>query len=127
MGDKIQSYKDLVVWRKSMDLVKQVYASSNRFPEDEKFGLSSQMRRSAVSVPSNIAEGWGRSSDKDFTRFLKIAKGSLFELETQIILAQELRFMSENQSIYSLIAEVGKMLNALVKFINERLKIGVEV
>lgn len=122
----IKSYKDLVVWQKSMDLVKQVYASLTGFPENERFGLTSQIRRSAVSVPSNIAEGWGRSSDKDFSRFLKIAKGSLFELETQIILAQELGFTSENQVVESLITEVGKMLNALVKSINERLMVGVK-
>jgi len=80
----LKSYKELIVWQKSMTLVKELYKLTESFPENEKFGLTSQMRRASISIPSNIAEGWGRLSRKNYIQFLRISRGSLFELETQI-------------------------------------------
>ncbi|RPI59311.1 MAG: four helix bundle protein, partial [Planctomycetaceae bacterium] len=77
----IRSYKDLQVWQKSMELAGQIYEATQKFPADERFGLTSQLRRAAVSVPSNIAEGYGRGTRKDYKRFLQVARGSLYELE----------------------------------------------
>ena len=100
-----------------MGLVKEVYLLASEFPVDEKYGLSSQIKRSAVSVPSNIAEGAGRGSNKDFSRFLKIAFGSCYELETQMILAFDLKMISDNnlENINNTISEVQKMLHGLIK------------
>ena len=81
------SYRDLVVWQKSMELTKKIYTITKDFPKEEVYGLTSQIRRSAVSIPSNIAEGKGRNSDKEFVRFLQISLGSLYELQTQFELA----------------------------------------
>src|SRR3989344_2803565 len=88
--DKIRSYKDLLVWQKAMQLCERVYSVTSKFPNEKKFGLVSQIRRSAVSIPSNIAEGRGRTSRKDFIQFLHIALGSTNELETQLELAKRL-------------------------------------
>ncbi|MCK9336948.1 MAG: four helix bundle protein [Arcobacteraceae bacterium] len=108
-------YKKLVVWNKSMDLVEKIYKVS--LPDEEKFGLVSQLRRSAVSVPSNIAEGNGRNSDKDFCRFLNIAIGSLFEMQTQIEICFRLKYVQEEQynEIINLSREVEAMLASLIK------------
>ena len=92
----IQSYKELEVWKKSMDLVEICYKITNDFPKEELYGLTNQIRRAAVSIPSNIAEGQSRWSTKEFLRFLSIAKGSLSELETQLIVAQRLNYISED-------------------------------
>lgn len=118
---KISSYKDLLVWQKAITLVKEIYLLTNTLPEEEKFGLISQMRRCSVSIPSNIAEGWGRNSSKNYVQFLRIARGSLLELETQIIICKELTYVSnENYNkITNLIVEESKMLNALIKTINK--------
>ena len=113
----IRTYKDLLIWQKGIFIVKIVYQNLESFPKDEIFGLQSQIKRAAVSIPSNIAEGWGRSSTLSYTHFLKIARGSLFELETQIIIAKELKFISELKfiEISELIIEESKMLNAFIK------------
>ena len=116
-----QSYKDLIVWQKSMNLVKLIYSEMKIMPNDEQYGLTSQIKKSSISIPSNIAEGWGRESSKSNIQFLKIAKGSLYELETQVILAIELGFISENKVINTLIAEIGKMLNGLIKSIEVKM------
>ncbi|MFK8287990.1 four helix bundle protein [Capnocytophaga canimorsus] len=113
MLNKVTSYKELVVWQKSMDLVKRVYEVTRLFPEEEKFGLTSQIRRSAVSIPSNIAEGWGRGSLRSCLNFLRIAQGSLFELETQIYIAKGLGFSSDSH-IEELISEIGKMIGSMI-------------
>jgi four helix bundle protein len=111
----IESYKDLIVWQKSMQLVKMTYQLTKDFPKEEMFGLTSQIKRSSVSIPSNIAEGWGRFSRKDYVRFLRISRGSLFEFETQLILSKELDFIKDIASTQLLITEVGKMLNTMIK------------
>ncbi|HEX9804448.1 MAG TPA: four helix bundle protein [Candidatus Dojkabacteria bacterium] len=112
----VHSYKDLIVWQKAIELVKKIYSITKNFPDEEKFGLASQVRRSAVSIPSNISEGRSRGSKKDFIRFLYIAKGSLSELETQILISLELRFIKkeDTQNIESLITEVNKMLSSMI-------------
>ena len=119
MGE-INSYKDLLVWQKSVKLVTSVYNLVKEFPEHEKFGLSQQMRRSAVSIPSNIAEGWGRFSRKNYMQFLRIARGSLFELETQIILAVNLEYINKDNTLEVEIIEISKMLNALIRRLEEK-------
>jgi four helix bundle protein len=110
-----KGYKDLRVWQQAMMLAEAVYEVTKRFPQDERFGLISQMRRAAVSVPSNIAEGRGRGSDAELLRFCAIAYGSLMELETQAELARRLGFLPAHElsSIFEHCAEVARMLNAL--------------
>jgi len=111
----VGNYRDLIVWQKSIVLVKQVYALTSKFPSDEKFGIVSQMRRAAVSIPSNIAEGQARRTTGDYIRFVSNAEGSLGELDTQLIISIELGFCDKtiaNES-FSLMTEVRKMLNAL--------------
>jgi four helix bundle protein len=109
------NYKNLIVWQKSILLVKQIYQLTQRFPSEEKFGLVSQMRRAMVSVPSNIAEGQARRTTGDYIRFVSNAEGSLAELETQLIIAIELTFCTkgETESCVALMLEIRKMLNAL--------------
>nr|WP_194295647.1 four helix bundle protein [Capnocytophaga canis] len=113
--NQISSYKELVVWQKSIALVKKVYALLRSFPEEERFGLTSQIRRSAISVPSNIAEDFGRGSSKNFLQFLYVSRGSLYELETQLYIAKDLNFISDNQETENLISEIGKMLNSMIQ------------
>ena len=110
-------HKNLKVWQKSMELVKLIYVNTKSFPKEELFGLASQMRRAIVSIPSNIAEGYGRNSDKECERFLYIALGSATELETQLIISKELEYISEDkfQSLDSSLNEIIKMLSALIK------------
>jgi four helix bundle protein len=91
----MRKYKDLIIWQRSVELSATIYKITADFPHEEKYGLISQMRRSSVSVPSNIAEGSGRSSDKEFKRFLEIAYGSLYELQTQLIISKKLSFISD--------------------------------
>jgi four helix bundle protein len=91
----INSFKDLIVWQKSMELVEKVYKITESFPTKEQFGLISQMRRAAVSIPSNIAEGYGRNSTGSYIQFLSIARGSLLELETQLELSKRLNFINK--------------------------------
>ena len=116
------SHKDLKVWQKGIELVKSIYEITQSFPSNEQFGLVSQMRRAAVSIPSNIAEGCGRNSDKELIHFLYIALGSASELETQIIISQELSFLQPEKSeqMQSLIFEIIKMTSSLIKSIRTR-------
>ena len=113
----MQSYRELTVWQKGMDLVEEVYNITIVLPNDEKYVLGDQMRRAAISIPSNIAEGNGRSTLKDYLRFLSIAKGSKQELETQLLLCVRLGYMQE-EGIFEamcLCNEIGKMLNSLIQ------------
>ncbi|MBQ0055977.1 MAG: four helix bundle protein [Synergistaceae bacterium] len=122
------SYRELKVWQESMLLVKEVYKFIDNLPEKERFALADQMRRSAISVPSNVAEGQGRGSDRDFARFVYIAKGSLCELETQLELCIMLGYFSREQlnSLFDLAAEIGKKINNLIKklTISDNVKFG---
>ena len=116
------SHKELKVWQKGIELVKSIYEITQLFPPNEQFGLISQMRRAAVSIPSNIAEGCGRNSDKELIHFLYVAMGSASELETQIIISQELNFLGKEKSeqLQSLILEIIKMISSLIKTIRTR-------
>jgi len=113
----MHQFKELLVWQKAVDLVVSVYDALSSFPEEEKFGLSSQIKRAATSIPSNIAEGAGRNTNKDFRYFLSISKGSINELQTQLIIAQRLNLLSEEklQSLEERIVEISKMLVGLMK------------
>lgn len=113
----IKTYRDLFVWQKSMNLVTIVYQTTKTFPKDEKYGLISQTRRCAVSIPSNIAEGYGRKSKDDYTRFLRIAISSLYELQTQIEIAFNLKYLlkDEFQEVYELGKEIERMLSSLCR------------
>lgn len=113
----MRSYQELEVWQQSMLLTELIYKITASFPDNEKFGLVSQMRRAAVSVPSNIAEGHGRDSSLEFKRFLFIARGSLAELETQYILAQRVGLFVSNQSIEPLISKIYGQLNGLINYL----------
>ena len=112
----IRDFKDLHVWQKSMDLAAAVYKTIKLLPKEELYVLSDQIRRAAVSVPSNIAEGQQRSATAEYKRFLNIAKGSLGELETQLLLCVRLDYLTEEQTkpIIDQISEVGKMLHGLI-------------
>ncbi|WP_346863915.1 four helix bundle protein [uncultured Draconibacterium sp.] len=111
----MKNFKNLNIWRKGIDLVVNVYIKSKQFPKEEIYGITSQMRRAAVSIPSNIAEGSGRNSDKDFNRFLDISLGSSFELETQLIIAHELEFLSDKDfnELNEKVIEDQKMITGL--------------
>ena len=112
----INSYKDLKVWNKAMDLTTMVYDALKTFPPKEEYGLSSQMRRCSVSIPSNIAEGYGRNSTLDYCRFLQIALGSAYELKTQVELARRLDYVDNDTAnkLATQLTEVGRMLNSLI-------------
>ena len=116
----INSHKDLIVWQKSIALASKVYAATRAIPAEERYGISSQMRRSAVSIPSNIAEGSGRSGRADYIRYLHIARGSLAELETQVQIANNLKLIDELTHLDGDIAEVGRLLTALIQKLRER-------
>lgn len=113
----MKSYKELIVWEKSCKLVLEIYKITSTFPGDEKFGIISQMRRAAVAIPSNIAEGYMRGSKKEYIQFLRIAFGSGAELETQLIISQKLGYI-QHESLHNatllLLSEVMKMLNAII-------------
>ena len=113
----MKSYEDLDVWQKSMLLSHDIYRLTEDFPDSEKFGLVSQMRRCAVSIPSNIAEGYGRGSRDDYRRFLYMVRGSVYELDTQARMAMMLNLINENDgvAIKGAIDRVGKMLNGLIR------------
>ena len=118
----IRNYKDLVAWQKAMDLVEAVYSATQRFPKEEVYVLTSQIRRAAISVPSNIAEGQGRNSENDYRRFLSIAHGSLREVETQILIAERLQYVTSDEvpRLLALIDEVSRLLQGLQKAIKAR-------
>lgn len=113
----MQNYTDLNVWQKSMDLVEEVYTLVKRLPKEEMYALSSQLRRAAVSIPSNIAEGNGRSSRKEYLRFLLISRGSTFEVETQLLICVKVEYLVEEEieRAMTLCSEVKKMLNGLIR------------
>jgi four helix bundle protein len=115
------TYRDLEVWQPAMKMVFDVYRDTVTFPKQEMFGLTSQLRRAAVSVASNIAEGKGRFSDRELSQFLSVARGSVFEIETQVAIAQELGFLANDRSqkLLNRCAEVGRLLNGLIKAVRK--------
>lgn len=112
-----KSYQDLIVWQKSVKLTKGIYLLTKKFPPNEAYGLTSQIRRAAVSIPANIAEGYGRKTKKDYQQFLSIAYGSALELETHLIISVEVGLcgMEETTDLRSLLTEVLKMLNTMIR------------
>ncbi len=119
MAEKIRSYRDLKAWQKGMELVREIYRVSRDFSKDEIFGLISQIRRATVSIPSNIAEGHQKLSRKEYQYFLGNARASLAEMETQILIARDLDYLSEQEMnlILNLSVELGRILNGLINSI----------
>jgi len=119
---RAKNYRDLIAWQRAMDLVEVVYGLAKRFPQDELYGLTSQVRRAAVSVPSNIAEGEGRNSPNDFARFLAMALGSLREVETQLFIAVRLNYLTNDDITIAikLCEETGRIINGLKRNLQER-------
>ena len=121
-ANKIKSYRDLIVWQKSMDLVKEIYSITKALLKEEQYGLTSQIRRSSISIPSNIAEGYGRHSTNDYLRFLQITSGSLYELQTQLEISLNLNFLSKKtfEKIYEQSREIERMLCSLIRKVGKR-------
>jgi len=116
--EKIKSYKDLLIWQKGFQIVIAVYKLVKFFPQEELYALTNQIKRASVSVPSNIAEGYGRNGEKSFNHFIDVARGSLYELETQLLLSKELEFITDDElynQILNLIEEEAKMINSFSK------------
>jgi four helix bundle protein len=111
-----RTYRDLVAWQKAMRFVSEIYAATQRFPSQERFGITNQLRRAAVSVPSNIAEGQARFSQKEFHHFLSQARGSLVEIETQVLIARELKYLppAKTDELPTAAGELGRLLNGLI-------------
>jgi four helix bundle protein len=118
----MKDYKELQVWQKAVAFVTETYKTTRGFPDEERFGLTAQIRRAVTSVPANIAEGWGRASTKEYVQFLIVARGSLLELETHLIVARNLGYLNQAQlgAAQSRIEEIGKMLNSLIQSLRSR-------
>lgn len=114
----MHNYKELKVWKEAIDLTQSIYMVSANFPSEEKFGLTSQIRRASVSVPSNISEGSGRNSIGEFKQFLGIANGSLCEVETQLIIAEKLNFVNENEELEELFDKIDHIQKMIFKLKN---------
>lgn len=119
---QIKTYKDLLIWQKGIALVKAVYLLCETLPQQELFGLQSQMKRAAISVPVNIAEGYGRNYTQNYLKHLRIARGSLLELETHLIISNELKMIGNQwyENVQGLITEENKMLNAFIKSVSKK-------
>ncbi|MEZ6084409.1 MAG: four helix bundle protein [Phycisphaerae bacterium] len=116
----IKTFRDLIAWQKAMVLAKEIYTVTSQLPKSEQFGLTAQMRRAAVSIPSNIAEGHGRESPADFLRFLRIARGSLMELQTQLMLAADIGFLGSQVEVDAILQETDRVLQGLIRSITDR-------
>ncbi|WP_324691587.1 four helix bundle protein [Flavobacterium cheonhonense] len=116
----MKAFRDLLIWQKAMNLVTNTYQITQKFPKEELFGLTSQIRRSAISLPSNIAEGYGRDSNKEYLRFIKIVIGSLFEFQTQIEIAKNINYLNENE--FKNLYEETRELEAMIISFSKRLK-----
>ncbi|HXJ94004.1 MAG TPA: four helix bundle protein [Terriglobia bacterium] len=114
---RIDSYRQLEVWQKAVALVTEIYQITRSFPREELYGLTSQVRRAAVSIPANIAEGWGRNMTRDYVQFLRVARGSLLELETHLVVARNLKFIEAItlQRSAEQTQEINRMLNGLIR------------
>jgi four helix bundle protein len=115
----MSTFRDLKIWQKSMNLMIEIYNETESFPDTEKFGLISQLRKSAISIPSNIAEGYGRNSKAEFSRFLNISMGSLFEVLTQLQIAQSLKYLDSDtwKTLFELSREIERMLSSFIQSI----------
>lgn len=113
----MSTFRDLLIWQKAMKFVTEIYQETSDFPNEEKFGLVSQLRRSAISVPSNIAEGYGRNSNGEFRRFLNISMGSLFEVQTQLQIARNLEFIDKNNgdNLFESSREIERMMSSFIR------------
>ena len=114
------NHKDLDVWKRAMDLVEQVYLLTSSFPSSEIYGLTNQLRRAAVSVPSNIAEGASRTGDKELLYFLNVATGSIAEIETQLLIGVRLKYLDQQNEIFDLITEVRKLLLGFRNYVRRK-------
>lgn len=117
-----KNYQDLLDWQKSMDLVVEVYRATKSFPKEETYGLTSQLRRAAISVPSNVAEGQGRNSPKEFIQFLRIALGSLREVETQLLISHRLAYLADDvlTSLLELASQAGRLIQGLLNSLKDK-------
>lgn len=124
-----KSFRDLQVWQRAIDLTELIYKLTSHFPKTETYGLMSQMRRAAVSIASNLAEGSARGTKRDFRQFVKLAQGSNCELQTQLIIANRLRFANEPEiaNVEAAAHEVGRMLSGLASYLTEQIKAGKSV
>ncbi len=118
----VKDYRDLIVWQKAMDLVEAVYRTTGTFPREEIYGLTSQIRRAAISIPSNIAEGNGRNTTRDYVHFLGMAYGSVKEVETQVLIAERLRYINSSHSdaLVQATTEIARLISDLVNSLNRR-------
>jgi four helix bundle protein len=121
---RVRTHKDLDVWKLSIELVTEIYQATSQFPKEEVFGLTNQMRRAAISVPSNISEGAARKSSKEFIQFLYVALGSQQELDTQLLIAKNLEFLSveRHKQLTEKIDTIGKLLNGLIKYLKSNVR-----
>lgn len=119
----MKTHKDLDVWKLSIEFVTEIYNLTKDFPKEEQFGLTNQIRRASVSIPSNIAEGAGRRSDKEFLQFLYISMGSIQEIDTQLLISLNLSYLtkSEYEILLTKLDQISKMISGLIKFVKERL------
>ena len=118
----MSNFRNLLVWQKSMSLITKIYVSTKKFPKEEIYGLTSQIRRSSISIPSNIAEGFGRDSNKEYLRFLNVSIASLFELQTQLEIAKNIEYLTQEEynNLYEDSREVERMLVAFINKVKER-------
>jgi len=119
-SQKVNTHHDLDVWKRSISYVTKIYELTETFPSEERFGLISQIRRSAISIPSNVAEGAARRSDKEFLQFLYISLGSVAELETQLIISNNLKFVESSDQLFSELNEIKKMTLGLIKYVKSK-------
>jgi four helix bundle protein len=128
LSNPIRSYQDLEAWKLGIGLTKSVYRATASFPDAERYGLVSQLRRASVSIPSNIAEGWGRGTTAEYARFLRVARASLFEIETQLIIAAELGFLAEHEreGMNEETKQFGRVLSGLLRSIESKLDRGTQ-
>ncbi len=121
---KVESFKDLIVWQKGIELVNEIYKVTKHFPKEELYGLTSQMRRAVISVPTNVAEGWSRGTTKNYIQFLEISRGSLYELNTLIVISTNQEYLSSEKcsEVESAINEIGRILNAIITKLADKIK-----
>jgi four helix bundle protein len=119
----VKDYRDLIVWQKAMDLVETIYRTTGAFPREEIYGLTSQIRRAAVSIPSNIAEGNGRHTTRDYVHFLGMAYGSVKEVETQVLIAERLQYINSVHSaeLVQMTTEIARLISGLVNSLNRKI------